>query len=179
MKSKISKSKKIDYLDERSGYWTRCEISKDHVAFHRDYPNAHWFASAMTAMIAITLILGMLQNPASAVILFILTYFVFTTWRGGRIQDRKRFPMVIASDIDAAKADFENGRYFSKRNVRKFVVRENKNRDFSDCELVQIYMELKDSDYLVLLYQQYPTREATKKTEEIAEQLRTWLKAGR
>lgn len=125
------------------------------------------------------LVLGVTQSPFGVIVLLVMIYLLVSSWFDRRAADRKQFPMVITSDVEAARAEFENGQFFSRRNVRKIIVRENRNRHADDSELVQIYMELKDSDYLVLLYQQYPSREATKKTEEIAEQLRTWLKAGR
>lgn len=166
---------KIDYFDERRGYWTSFEIDDQRIVFQKSQPNAHWFVTLVSALILITIVLGLMQNPFGIITLIFLVYLVVTNWRDTRHADRKRFPIVIARDSQAANDEFEFGRIFSKRNVRKFIVRENKNRERNDSHLVQIYMELKDSDYLVLLHQDFWTSAAEQQANQTAQQFRDWL----
>lgn len=172
-KPKASKPK-IDYFDERRGYWTTFEIGDQWLVFRKGDPKSRWFATLMVALIAITLVLGMLQSALGWLTLLFLIYLVVTTRRGTRIGDRKNFPIVITTDVESARSEFQHGQYFKRRDVRKFIVRENKNRDGSDTRLIQIYMQLKNSDYLVLLYQNYWTKKAENQAEEIAQRFRDW-----
>ena len=166
---------KIDYFDERTGYWTSFEIDDQRIVFRKSRPNTHWFVSLVSALILITIVLGLLQNPFGIITLVFLVYLVVTNRRDTRHADRKRFPIVIAHDPQAANDEFQFGRIFSKRNVRKFIVRENKNREGDDSHLVQIYMQLKDSDYLILLYQDYWTSATEQQSQQTAKKLRDWL----
>ena len=168
---KRSPSPSIDYLDERRGYWTEIEFYDSYLVIRRSH-RMHSIALTFSVLIIGLLIAGLLQSVA---VLLIIAGFILTTANGQRIADRKRFPIVFCQNVKSAKADFEHGRYFDRKLVRKIIVRENKNRSGDDFHLVQIYMKVKEVDNLVLLYQQAWTVESEEKTEEFAKQIREWL----
>ena len=135
----------------------------------------HWIPQTLSLLIVALLVLPLSQSPVGLMFLFLVALFILTTWNGQRIADRKRFPIVIANNTEVAKSELVHGRYFLRRQVRKVIVRENRNREGDDVHLVQVYMKVKDLDKLVLLYQQAWTVKSKEKVEILAQKIRIWI----
>lgn len=157
------------YLDERRGQWTEVNIESDRMTFLPSRPQSHWIATAMSLAIVLVLVLGLLQSPVglAVVVCFALMagwHYVFHSPRSAIVIDTQ--PTEKSDDIS-----------YHVRQVRRFLIRENTGRDNTeDTHLLQIYMELRGEERLVLLYQDYFADERNKKTQEIFSEMTTWLK---
>jgi len=173
---KVSSSPKIDYFDQRSGYWTKVEFEDGRLIVRRCH-KMHWLAATLSVLIFVLLVAPLVLTPVGIVFLLLIAWFIFSTWNGQRIADQNRFPIVVSDSISQAKSEFDHGQFFDRKKIRKISVRENKHRESDDVHLVQIYMQVKGLDKLVLLYQQSWSDESKEKAEKLAEKIRVWLKS--
>jgi len=123
----------------------------------------------LTGLILIFLVLGFLQSTMGIAILVFITILVIADFSG-----RSRRHAIV---IDTQPTTESKSTNYHVHQVRRFTIRENTGRNSSeDTHLLQIYMELKGVDRLVLLYQDYFTNARNEETREIFDRMSQWLK---
>ena len=157
------------FLDERRGQWTEVEFESERLVIVPSRPKSHWLATLFTSLILIALVLGSLQSPMGIVFLAIVAIVVITHF----LRRSPRRAIVITAQ-PTTESESTN---YHVHQVRRFTIRENTGRDKSeDSHFLQIYMELKGVERLVLLYQDYFTDARNEKTREIFDRMSQWLK---
>ena len=157
------------FHDERQGQWTRVEFEPARLTFVPSRPKTHWLATLLTILILIALVLGFLQSPMGIVLLVVIVVLIISHLLGRT----PRNPIVI----DTQSTSGSRGTSYHVHQVRRFTIRENTRRDpVEDSHLLQVYMELKGVERLVLLYQDYFTDARNEETREIFDRMSQWLK---
>lgn len=157
------------FHDERQGQWTQVEFEPEKLTFVPSRPKTHWLATLLTILILIALVLGFLQSPMGIVLLVVIVVLIISHLLGRT----PRSPIVI----DTQPTSGSRGTNYHIHQVRRFTIRENTRRDpVEDSHLLQVYMELKGVERLVLLYQDYFTDARNEETREIFDRMSQWLK---
>ena len=117
----------------------------------------------------ILLLLGMLQTPFGAVLL-ICSMLLF----GWQYLNRTAQSTII---IEAQPITAPIPSTFHVHQIRRFLIRENTTRDdpVEDSHLLQIYMEVRGQEKLILVYQDYYAHKRNEQTQAIFERLSNWL----
>ena len=164
------------FEDERRGFWTNVDIQEECISFTSSRPKGHWTTTVATICIISLLLAGAVQSPIGIAFILAVTAIVAWHWHTmPTVDQRMQLPIIIGKGTHEGMP--EHGRFYHVHQIRKFVLRENANRDTSeDSHLIQIYLELRETEKLVLLYQDYFSKERVAETEEIFGKLKTWLK---
>ena len=157
------------YLDERRGQWTEVNIESDRITVIPSRPQLHWIATAMSLTIVLVLTLGLVRSPIGLAFLMFIALMV-----GWQYISRSPRPTIVIDALPTKKSD---DTCYHVQQVRRFLIRENTNRDNTeDTHLLQIYMELRNEERLVLLYQDYFANKRNQKTQQIFSDMAAWLK---
>lgn len=146
------------------------EFEPDRLTFVPSRPKSHWLTTVFSMLILVVLALGLMQSWMGVAVLLGIVVLI--------VSHRLRRPTRKAIVIEAKPTVESKNTNYHVHNVRRFSIRENKYRDTSeDSHLLQIYLELKGDERLVLLYQDYFTDERNEKTREIFARMKDWLKS--
>ena len=155
-------------LDERRGQWTDVKFEPDRLTFIPSRPKTHWLAKFLTILVLVFLTLGFVQSWVGIAFLLGIVALIVSHNLG-----RTRRNAIV---IETQPTIESNSTNYHFHDVRRFIIRENKHRDSDDSHLLQIYLELKGVERLVLLYQDYFTDDRNQKTRQIFDRMIQWLK---
>ena len=157
------------FVDSRQGQWTEVEFEPERLVIVPSRPKAHWLATLFAGLILVVLVLGSFRSPMGIVFLAIVAILGITHFLG-----RSPRRVIVITAQPTTESESTN---YHVHQIRRFVIRENTGRDKSeDSHLLQIYMELRGVERLVLLYQDYFTDARNEKTHEIFDRMSQWLK---
>lgn len=156
-------------LDERQGQWTEVEIEPERITIVPSRPKGSWVSTLLTGLVLILLVLGFSQSPMGIACLVFIAILAIAHFIGRSPRE--------AIVIDTQPTTESKSTNYHVHQVRRFTIRENTSRDSpEDTHLLQIYMELKGVERLVLLYQDCFTDARNEKTREIFDRMSQWLK---
>ena len=157
------------YLDERRGRWTEVAVEADRITISPSRPKSHWVATLLAGTILAVLAAGMFQTPLG---IFLLVCMVLLF--GWQFTSRPPRPTIT---IDSLPIEQSSPDAYHAHQIGRFSIRENKSRNKSeDSHLLQIYMELRGEEKLILLYQDYFSEQRNEHTREVFNKMDDWLK---
>ena len=162
-------------LDERRGIWTKCTIDADRVVFSRSRPKSHWIVTLAGLLLLIFLFVPLVQSGMGTLFLIAVLIFAIWQWWDVRKSPSTRLPIVLTKYSTSDREQFKHGPIYDVAEIKKIIVQENQHRDHDDTALIQIYLQLRDSEKLILLYQDYHAAKRIEQTHQIADQLRDWI----